>query len=109
MSPCRDGEIGRRSGLKIRRGESSVGVRFPLPAPSATHSGGDSRDSLCGLGVEDLADSTRSADDRLTSYSHATLGEFSTQGLPGGRRKLKLSKSGRGTLSHTAGRYPANQ
>ena len=29
----RDGEIGRRSGLKIRRGESSVGVRFPLPAP----------------------------------------------------------------------------
>ena len=30
----RDGEIGRRSGLKIRRGESSVGVRFPLPAPS---------------------------------------------------------------------------
>ena len=30
---CRDGEIGRRSGLKIRRGESSVGVRFPLPAP----------------------------------------------------------------------------
>ena len=31
----RDGEIGRRSGLKIRRGESSVGVRFPLPAPSS--------------------------------------------------------------------------
>src|ERR1019366_8216932 len=34
MIASRDGEIGRRSGLKIRRGESSVGVRFPLPAPS---------------------------------------------------------------------------
>jgi hypothetical protein len=29
----RDGEIGRRSGLKIRRSERTVGVRFPLPAP----------------------------------------------------------------------------
>jgi hypothetical protein len=34
----RDGEIGRRSGLKIRRSERTVGVRFPLPAPSPTHS-----------------------------------------------------------------------
>ena len=34
MIASRDGEIGRRSGLKIRRGESSVGVRFPLPAPA---------------------------------------------------------------------------
>jgi hypothetical protein len=31
--PGRDGEIGRRSGLKIRRSERTVGVRFPLPAP----------------------------------------------------------------------------
>src|ERR1700691_485119 len=30
----RDGEIGRRSGLKIRRSEGTVGVRFPLPAPT---------------------------------------------------------------------------
>src|ERR1035437_5412399 len=30
----RDGEIGRRSGLKIRRSERTVGVRFPLPAPA---------------------------------------------------------------------------
>ena len=33
----RDGEIGRRSGLKIRRSERTVGVRFPLPAPPETH------------------------------------------------------------------------
>src|SRR6516165_6615265 len=32
----RDGETGRRSGLKIRRPERVVGVRFPLPAPSNT-------------------------------------------------------------------------
>ncbi len=32
--PCRDGETGRRSGLKIRRPERVVGVRVPLPAPS---------------------------------------------------------------------------
>src|SRR5258708_29702556 len=31
----RDGEIGRRSGLKIRRSERTVGVRFPLPAPDS--------------------------------------------------------------------------
>ncbi len=30
----RDGEIGRRSGLKIRRSERTVGVRFPFPAPT---------------------------------------------------------------------------
>ena len=30
----RDGEIGRRSGLKIRRPERVVGVQVPLPAPS---------------------------------------------------------------------------
>ncbi len=29
----RDGETGRRSGLKIRRTERSVGVQVPLPAP----------------------------------------------------------------------------
>ena len=34
MNPSRDGEIGRRSGLKIRRSERTVGVRFPLPAPA---------------------------------------------------------------------------
>jgi hypothetical protein len=36
LSICRDGEIGRRSGLKIRRAERPVGVRFPLPAPTIT-------------------------------------------------------------------------
>ncbi len=35
---CRDGEIGRRSGLKIRRSERTVGVRFPLPAPTSKDS-----------------------------------------------------------------------
>ena len=30
---CRDGETGRRSGLKIRRPERAVGVQVPLPAP----------------------------------------------------------------------------
>ena len=34
MIASRDGEIGRRSGLKIRRSERTVGVRFPLPAPT---------------------------------------------------------------------------
>jgi hypothetical protein len=34
MNASRDGEIGRRSGLKIRRSERTVGVRFPLPAPA---------------------------------------------------------------------------
>ena len=31
--PGRDGETGRRSGLKIRRPERVVGVQVPLPAP----------------------------------------------------------------------------
>src|ERR1700688_4769749 len=46
---CRDGEIGRRSGLKIRRSERTVGVRFPLPAPSIPFRGVDRRLLLPGF------------------------------------------------------------
>lgn len=31
---CRDGEIGRRRGLKIRRGQKSCGGSIPLPSPA---------------------------------------------------------------------------
>jgi hypothetical protein len=36
MVMSRDGEIGRRSGFKIRRAERPMGVRFPLGTTAKT-------------------------------------------------------------------------
>ena len=43
---CRDGETGRRSGLKIRRGQKPCGGSIPPPGTTLTH-----------INIEDLNDS----------------------------------------------------
>ena len=49
IEACPDGEIGRRSGLKIRRPLPVVGVQVPLWAPKSERSLGFARDFAGGL------------------------------------------------------------
>jgi hypothetical protein len=46
LAKCPDGEIGRHSGLKIRRPETVVGVQVPLRAPNKQLTGNSLRFAL---------------------------------------------------------------